>query len=254
MCARDQLLSLPKDLLLAPSEIHVWFLELRPSLECLSELRRTLSRDEELRAQTFRLREDRDHFVASRGLLRKLLASYTRQRPQQLAFSYGPTGKPALESGCAYKDIQFNLSHSGDYALIAIASGRAVGVDVERLTQEREIDSEKIARRFFSSVELASFLEYHPSDRIEAFFRHWIRKEAYLKARGFGLTRHEDGFDAPLIKERTSTFAHADGTTWRAEEVSFAPDYAGTVVAEGVAWQLKSFACPNSPTACATKW
>jgi 4'-phosphopantetheinyl transferase len=246
MCTRYQPLCLPSAPVLAPSELHVWIVDLRSALESLPDLRQTLSPDEELRAQRFRSREDGERFIVSRGVLRTLLANYTHQRPERLAFTYGPNGKPALQPASTGDDVRFNLSHSGDYALVAIAGGREIGVDVERVAQKQEIDAEKIAWRFFSPVELASFLEYHPSDRREAFFRFWIRKEAYLKARGFGITRHQEGFEAPLVDGNPSTFAHADGTTWSAVEASPAPGYAAAIVAEGANWQLRSFPFPQS--------
>ncbi|MFZ3244327.1 MAG: 4'-phosphopantetheinyl transferase superfamily protein [Candidatus Acidiferrales bacterium] len=214
-------------------------MDLRLDSESLSELRRTLSADEEKRAQRFRSAVDKDRSIASHGILRTLLAHHTLQQPEQLSFSEGPNGKPALTPGSDDKDIQFNLAHSGDHALIAIANGREVGVDIERVVQQD--DHEKIARRFFSPIELASFLEYPDDQRTEAFFRHWVRKEAYLKARGFGLTRHEEGFDVPLTDAQVSMFAHADGTTWTAREILPAPGCAAAVVAQGADWRLRSF-------------
>ncbi|MFZ3259217.1 MAG: 4'-phosphopantetheinyl transferase superfamily protein [Candidatus Acidiferrales bacterium] len=214
-------------------------MDLRHDSESPSELRRTLSAAEENRAQRFRSAVDKDRSIASHGILRTLLARYTLQQPEQLSFSDGPNGKPALTPGSNDKDIQFNLAHSGDHALIAIASRREVGVDIERVI--RQDDHERIARRFFSPLELASFLEYPDSQRTEAFFRHWVRKEAYLKARGFGLTRHEEGFDVPLTEAQVSMFAHADGTTWTAREILPVSGYAAAVVARGADWHLRSF-------------
>jgi 4'-phosphopantetheinyl transferase len=239
VAARYRVPCLHKDLALTPSDVHVWFVDLRLDSELLADLRHKLSADEEERAQKFSSPFDKDRSIASRGILRTLLAHYTLQQPEQLSFSYGPNGKPALASGCSDKDIRFNLAHSGDHVLIAIASGREVGVDIERAT--RHDDHETVARRFFSPAELASFLEYPASERPEGFLRLWVRKEAYLKARGFGLTRHEQGFDAPLTRESISMFTHADGTTWSAHEILLAPGYVAGIVAEGVDWQRKFF-------------
>lgn len=239
VATRYQLRCLHKELALAPSEVHAWFVDLRLDSEWLSELRPTLSADEEKRAQRFRSTVDKERFIASHGVLRTLLARYTLQRPEQLSFAEGPNGKPALAPGSNEKDIQFNLAHSGDHALIAIAAGREVGVDIERVVQQD--DHERIARRFFSSRELASFLGYPNTQRTEAFFRHWVRKEAYLKARGLGLTRHEEGFDVPLTEEKVSMFAHVDGTTWTAREILPVPGYTAAVVAQGADWRLRSF-------------
>jgi 4'-phosphopantetheinyl transferase len=239
MATRCQLHSSRENYVLAPSDVHLWFVDLRLDVESLSDLRRKLSAEEETRAQQFHSPADQNRSIASRGLLRTLLAHYALLQPEQLLFAYNPAGKPALASGCSSKDIRFNLTHSGDHALIAIASGREVGVDIERVA--RHDDHEKLARRFFSLAELASFLQYPAGEHAEAFLRHWVRKEAYLKARGFGLTRHDEGFDAPLTRETVSTFTHADGTTWSAREILPTPGHVAAVVAEGVDWQLKFF-------------
>jgi 4'-phosphopantetheinyl transferase len=239
MATRHQLRCWKEEFALTPSEVHVWLVDLRLDSESLAELRRTLSADEENRAQRFRSAVDKDRFIASHGILRTLLARYSLQQPRQLSFSEGPNGKPALTAGSNDKAMEFNLTHSGDHALIAIASGREVGVDSERVIEQD--DHEKIARRFFSPLELASFLEYPDTERTEAFFRHWVRKEAYLKARGFGLTRHQEGFDVPLTRAQVSTFAHADGTMWTAHEILPTPGYAAAVVAQGADWRLRSF-------------
>ncbi len=223
---------------LAPSDVHVWLVDLRLARESLAGLRSKLSAEEERRAQQFRSAADKNRSIASRGLLRTLLARYTFLEPEQLSFAYGPTGKPALTPGSTGKDIRFNLAHSDDQAVIAIASGREVGVDIERASRQK--DGEAIARRFFSPTELASFLEYPSSERTEVFLRHWVRKEAYLKARGWGLTSLE-GFDAPLTRENVSRFSDAAGTTWGAREILSVPGYFAAVVAEGADWQLNFF-------------
>jgi 4'-phosphopantetheinyl transferase len=225
--------------LLAAYEVHTWFLDLRLDAEALLELRRTLSTDEEARVQQFRFQRDKDRSIASRGLLRALLAHYIDCEPRAVSFSYGSAGKPALTPGCAAEGIHFNVAHSGDFGLVAITKHREVGVDIEHA--ERQSDNEKVARRFFSPVELASFLESPSDERADAFVRHWVRKEAYLKARGFGLTRHEEGFDAALSEANVSTFVHADGTSWTAREVVPRAGYRASVVAQETDWHLRSF-------------
>lgn len=221
------------------SDVHAWFLDLRFDAETLSELRRRLSVDEEARVRQFRFPKDQERFVSSRGLLRDLLGYYVGCKPEALSFLYGAAGKPTLAPACAGEGIDFNLAHSGDYALVAIARHREVGIDIE--STERQSNIEKIARRFFSPTELASFLESPRDQRADAFLRHWVRKEAYLKARGFGLTRHEEGFDAALGDVSTSAFVHADGTSWTAREILPRAGCRASVVAQGTDWHLQCF-------------
>ncbi len=239
MSSRYQLRCSDDQPVLESCEVHTWLLDLRLDTKTISELRRILSMDEEARVQQLRFPEDKNRFVAAHGFLRTLLARYIDCEPEAVSFSYGSAGKPTLTLGCSDEDIRFNLAHSGDYGLVAITKHREVGVDIERTV--RQSDHEKIARRFFSPTELASFLEYPSDEQAGAFMRHWVRKEAYLKARGVGLTHHEEGFDAKLGGATVSSFVDADGITWTAREILARPGYRASVVAPGTDWHLRPF-------------
>src|SRR5207237_1874899 len=117
--------------------------------------------------------------------LRKTLAEYLSVRPHDLSFTYGPFGKPALPPRLDGTRLEFNLSHSGDMAVLAISRGPAVGVDVEQVIRVSELDS--IASRFFSASEKAALNAVPAHARDSAFYSCWTRKEAFLKALGDGL-------------------------------------------------------------------
>jgi 4'-phosphopantetheinyl transferase len=155
-----------------------------------------LADDEIDRAQRYKFTRDRKRFVAARSFLRRTLAQYLSLRPCELSFVYGPFGKPRLLTQPGRAAVEFNLSHSGDIALLAITRGPAVGVDVEQVLQVSDLQA--MARRFFSACENAALNEIPPDLRPFAFYCCWTRKEAFLKALGHGLAYPLDSFDVSL--------------------------------------------------------
>jgi 4'-phosphopantetheinyl transferase len=195
---------------LKEGDVHVWRLPLDQPGEHGTYLRSLLSADEEERAQRFRFPRDRERFVVCRGLLRVLLGRYLSCHPGRLRFAYGAHGKPALAGGAAAGRLCFNVAHSEGLALIAVARGREVGVDLECLRPETA--TEQLATSCFSARELEALRALPQQVRTEAFFRCWTRKEAYLKATGTGLSLGLDRFDVTLRPLRAR---HAPGEPGR---------------------------------------
>ena len=163
----------------------------------LPNLKQVLSADEHARAERFYFQKDRERFMVARGLLRTVLGRYLNQEPSQLRFCYSPYGKPALATGSGRNTLRFNVSHSHGLALYAITCGRELGVDVELIRPE--LPDEEIAERFFSFQEVSGLRALPPNMRLEAFFNCWTLKEAYIKARGEGLSLPLDQFDVALV-------------------------------------------------------
>jgi 4'-phosphopantetheinyl transferase len=232
-----------RSLVLTPHEVHVWFASLNVSAETFEELRGTLSAEEHARALRFRSATAGRYFIAARGILRDLLSRYIKQDPRDLKLCYTSKGKPFLRKGSQMPEINFNMAHSAGFALYAVSHSRQVGIDLERV--ESFAGRQHIANRFFSAGELAQFQAFHSTSQTQAFFRLWTRKEAYLKARGLGLTATTYGFDAPLKREKPVTFVDEKGLRWRAEELSPAPGYVGAVVAEGDDWRVQFLQAPR---------
>lgn len=225
---------------LAAGQVHVWRASLALAAGPISELERTLSSDERARADRFLRPTPRGRYVAARGLLRRILAAYAGLDPASLRFAYGPHGKPSLAPGQGAGTLRFNLSHSEDLALYAIAAGREVGVDVERIRPA--FDGARIAREFFSTAEAATLAALPPAARTEAFFACWTRKEAYSKARGEGLALDPRSFDvswdgasgdAPF-PSTVLPYDTAAPAVCRIRQLSPDPGYAGAVAA--TAW------------------
>lgn len=187
----------PAHLSLRQDEVHVWRAGLDASPRDFHIWRETLAPDELDRAERFHFPPHAARYIAARGILRDLLGRYLRVAPAALRFSYSPSGKPSL----AGEGLFFNLSHSGGLALYAITRAGEVGVDVERIRPG--FASSGIPEDFFAPREVAALRALPAGQQDEAFFRCWTLKEAFLKARGDGLSldlkRFEVGFgpDAP---------------------------------------------------------
>lgn len=171
---------------------------------------RALSPDERARASRFRFERDRRRFVAGRSVLRRELAERLDCTPSEVAFRYGPYGKPAVADG----DVVFNVSHSGSAALFAFAAAGELGVDVELLAHGRP-DDDGVAERFFSPAEVETLRRQPAAARSETFLRCWTRKEAFVKARGEGLSLPLHDFDVELAPERAPALLR---TAWSSDE------------------------------------
>lgn len=167
---------------LVAGSCHTWVLPLTADEDVLAALWPLLARDERARADAFRVPWARNQFVHVRGVLRLLLSEYLGRPAADIGFDYGEFGKPALAREAGW---HFNVAHSGDYALLAIASGHEVGVDIERFRAPAELAS--LARMVLSLSEAALWQTLPAEDRLSAFFAAWTGKEAVAKAVGQGL-------------------------------------------------------------------
>jgi 4'-phosphopantetheinyl transferase len=175
--------------------------------------------------------------VAARTLLRQILAEYVDASPERLRFGYGAQGKPFLLDA---PDLHFNLSHTADLLVVAVARGRPVGVDVEAVATDAVIDL--VAPVVLSPPELAMCRRLSGQTRREAFARIWTRKEAYIKADGRGLSFPLMHIDVATSEHRVRLRDDArDAWTacsrWTLQPVEVAPGYAATVAAEGSDWR-----------------
>jgi 4'-phosphopantetheinyl transferase len=220
---------------LGPADVHVWCARLDDAAAA-DKARAILSVDERERADRFHFERDRRRFTNARATLRVLLGRYLGMPPCDVIFGYGEYGKPALGGG-REGSLRFNVSHSGELALFAIARTVEVGVDIEAL---RDLpDAEEIATRFFSPREVQRLLSCAPAARHAAFFRCWTRKEAYLKALGSGLARPLDEFDVTFAPGETPSLSvpgnQRESDRWQLHDLAAADGYAAALVVEGAA-------------------
>ncbi len=229
----------PDNLSMAENEVHIWRAALDVSAHVLDDMRRLLSQDEIGRAERFYFEKDRNHFIMARGLLRTLLGRYLHVEPAYVHFGYNAYGKPFVELPANGPHmLNFNLSHSRGLALYAFTYTRHVGIDVEYM---RSVDYEQIAQHFFSPYEHAILCSLPAAARREAFFHCWTRKEAYIKARGEGLSMPLDVFDVSLKPGEPATLLSCrqdpqEPARWSLQALAPAALYAGAIAVEGHEW------------------
>jgi 4'-phosphopantetheinyl transferase len=197
-------------------QAHVWVVQLD---EVPEDLLPAPTPDEAARAARFVNETLGRRYLRSHSALRAVLARYTTA---PLEFALAPHGKPYLP---ATPELRFNLSHSHERALVGVALGVEIGVDVERIRPMP--DCLALAERFFPPSEAASFAATEAPGREREFFRRWTRIEATLKARGVGLY----GLGEELAGE------------WSIEEFDAGREYAAAVaVAQaGVSVTVRNF-------------
>lgn len=231
----------PSPAQLAPGEVHVWRASLDQSPESVARLAELLGEDERERAARFFFEKDRRRFTVARGILRTLLAGYLGIRPEAVRFRYGLRGKPFLEPEGGAETLRFNLSHSNEMALLAFSPGRELGIDIEWM--RANLACEQIAERFFSPSEVGTLRSLPPEVRPRAFFTCWTRKEAFIKARGTGLSSPLAEFDVSLAPGEPARLLRTawdrdEAARWELRELHPAPNYAAALAVEGAGWRL----------------
>ncbi len=211
----------PAKLSLEENEIHVWRAHLGLARQRLERLADTLSPDERTRAARFHFARDRDHYIAGRGLLRSILGKYLATEPGH---------------------------HSRGLALYAFTRRRQIGIDVEMIRPD--FATEEIAARFFSPAEIAVLRSLPRELQPPAFFNCWTRKEAFIKARGMGLSLSLDQFVVAFAPGESPALVSAADDPQAAEHWAIAAlepgdGYAAALAVEGRNWELKCWELPE---------
>ncbi|GCE16429.1 4'-phosphopantetheinyl transferase family protein [Dictyobacter kobayashii] len=176
----------PAALALGSHEVHVWRVQVEEWIPAVDHLQTFLNREEQARAQRFYFENDRQRSIIARGLLRVLLGRYCAIEPGQILFAYNEFGKPELATPGPVTALYFNLAHSNTQIVYAFTAINRIGVDIEYM--RANIEYEQVAERFFSAHEKAQLQTVPSEQKMLAFFAGWTRKEAYIKARGKGLS------------------------------------------------------------------
>jgi 4'-phosphopantetheinyl transferase len=201
----------------APDETDLWRTRLDVAPDDSARLAALLSADERRRADGFPLEADRVRFVAMRGQLREVLAAYLDASPGALAFEPGARGKLRLAGAGAPAGLTFSMAETGDHALIAVARGREIGVDLEEVRPGVLGDAE--VALMLSPAERHAIDRLDPPERLRALSALWVQKEAYAKARGDGLADAGEG--------------------WSLRMLDAGPDFAAALVVEGAMGRVR---------------
>ena len=228
----------------ADGEIHVWHIDLRDHNHISRELFAYLSNEEQARVERFYFIRDREAYSICRGALRQILGMYLDVKPEEVKFSLGHQGKPQLDETFSRVALKFNVSHSKDVGLIAVARAMNVGVDIEYIRPIPDVES--IAKVYFTSKERDCLSRLPDSQLVEGFIIYWTRKEAYIKAQGSGLSIPLNSFcvstQSGVIVECHDQKGRSKKTfPWkvidlRFEEVGSRETYLGALVGAGQRW------------------
>ncbi|MBY6240519.1 4'-phosphopantetheinyl transferase superfamily protein [Methylosinus sp. Sm6] len=193
-------------------------------LECLDPTERA-------RAARFYHARDRRAYIAAHALTRAMLSRALGGPPEIWRFVDQPNGKPSLDPAMGRRALEFNLSHTDGAVACAVTSGRPVGVDIEGT--HRDIDLLALARSYFAGAEVALLESLAEERRAAAFFQLWTLKEAYVKARGDGLSLAFDRFAFSLdpIRIDLPDAAPAEPSLWRFSSILVARGHRLSVAA-----------------------
>lgn len=224
----------PVNLKLHLGEVHLWRAWLDVPSHGIETMQVTISKAETERAEKFHFRGDRNRFIAAHSYLRQILARYLDMEPDEIRYTYNEHGKPELDPG--FHQLRFNLSHSKSVGLIAVTMKSRIGVDVELIKDNEDIT--QIAQRFFSPGEIEQLLNQPDSQRDEAFFRCWTRKEAYLKALGVGMLIPLNQFEVDFVPGVPPRIKHTGGNEgeaarWSLYHIDPQEKYIGALAVEG---------------------
>ena len=200
--------------------VRVWVADLDVPPERVAVLQAALDARERAAARRIRAPEARARFVADHGIRREILGAATGMPPDQLAFAYGPYGKPALMTSTGRPPPHFSASRSGRISVTAVGGGNPIGVDVERVRPR--FDFAEIVKTFFAPEDCGELLGLPLPERAGRFFAIWTRYEACVKARGRTLAAELDGVEP------------AAAPTW-VRPVAVAPGYAAALAGDGAA-------------------
>jgi 4'-phosphopantetheinyl transferase len=221
-----------RDFLQTHSRIHVWKFSLAITSELQEIFLKSFSEDEYVKADRFRYERDRNRFIAARGYMRQILGLYTNHAAGDLVFDYNPQGKPSLRG----LTLEFNLSHSGDLGLLAIANDRIVGIDLEEIHPVSDL--EKLAARFFTPGEHQRIMKTKGEERVQTFFRTWTCKEAYLKATGVGISKLKS-LEIAIQPQQPASFINPQ--TWDVQEIVPETNFVGAIAAPDLDWRCEFF-------------
>lgn len=196
-----------------------------PSMSQLQEdLWQSLSDQEKTQAEGFINNTLMDRYVLSHGLLRALLSFYVEKNPQDIQYLVNQFGKPFLEDNVC--QLQFNMSHSKDYAVYIIALEHQVGIDIE--WKGKDINIQEISELVLSPTETINFNQLHSEEKFHTFYDIWTKKEAIIKAIGQGLSYPIKTIEIMNSMNNDNAYYVANGNTFYCSNLRNLDNYAGT--------------------------
>lgn len=226
-----------------PGQVHLWLVDQSEGGGPEEAAAAVLTAEERARRDRYRFPRDRRRFALRRSALRGILSAYLGTPPAEIALVTSARSRPELADP-GDPPLRFNVSHSGEIALVGVTRGADLGVDVEMIREMTDRDS--VARQVFSPAELREYESLAESDRTAGFFNGWTRKEAFLKAQGEGLFGDLAGFDVTLAPGREPRLlrvgaAPGEERRWRLAAFEPVPGAVGAAALRADALQLTAW-------------
>ncbi len=223
-------------LTLSRNEIHIWATNLKPFYSLMKDYTKILSPLEVERANNFKFVTHRNRYLLSRSILKMILGGYLSMDPGKIAFTTRPDGKLYIPPELNPALIKFNVSHSHDLAVYAIAVEQEIGIDVEYIRAIAGLDS--LVNNVLSKHEQKDFRTIPEHDKLETFFKYWAHKEAYLKTTGEGLAHDMRRIEFLQDSYGDLRLVHVDGkdidpSRWFVSKLMTREEYICALVAVG---------------------
>ena len=223
----------PDTLNLYKDHIDVWLCDLKQLSVNINSFYSILSEDERDRADKLKVDDKKQQYIITRGTLRQRLGLLTNIYPEDFVFKILEHGKPVLVNDARFANITFNVSHSHDLALIAIAQKQNIGIDIEKINHDSKHD--ELVARFFSKAEQADFQTIPDANKAKAFCACWTRKEAFIKAVGDGVSYGLDKFDVTIDTDKQApeiNLHKSSDETWSAINLPINNKYMACLVSD----------------------
>ena len=232
----------PAKFTLAAGQVHVWLVRADDAALCMACCENLISTVERDRAARFKFEKDRRLYTAAHAALRSILAGYLNVAPGDLEFEIGQRGKPRLAPTFSIDSLEFNLSHSSEVALIAVTREREIGVDVEHIKENFAFA--EVAERYFTTREVSAIRALPQDLQRRAFYQCWTSKEAFLKAKGVGLSGELDEVEI-IIGDNGRVQVKSTLPGWYLSELNPCNGYVGAVVLDGREFDLECYNWPG---------
>ena len=223
----------PDTLNLYKDHIDVWLCDLKQLSGDINSFYSILSENERDRADKLKVDDKKQQYIITRGTLRQRLGLLTNIYPEVFEFNILEHGKPVLVNDARFSNITFNVSHSHDLALIAIAQKQNIGIDIEKINHES--NHLALMTRFFSKAEQTEFQTIPDANKAKAFCACWTRKEAFIKAVGDGVSYGLDKFDVTVDTDKQAPVINLhkpSEETWSAISLPVNDNYMACLVSD----------------------
>lgn len=216
--------------------VDIWRGCLSIEADIIAEKMDALSESEKQKADNFKLPIMRRRYIAVRYLLRKILAAYLQTEPRALQFQADAYGKPFLVCG----SLHFNISHTADLLMVAVANFADIGIDVEAIKPRGNLDG--LAARCFAETEYQAWRQLPEAQQEAVFYRLWTKKEAFVKAVGRGIALGLDKCEVELAPDGQLISVPAEfgaASAWRVTELPISADSAAALVTPNCRFTLR---------------